>query len=345
MTSTIYKAIAPLRLGLAGGGTDLSPYADIHGGAVVNATINLYATATITPLEGDQIVFSSVNQGIKESFNYLSENIPKDENPGLVKAAYFHLQRKYGFPHQPIELSIENEVPIGSGLGSSSTCTVALVSVISLFFNIPLTLSETASIACNIEREDAGIAGGRQDSYAATYGGMNFMKFQKQNKVIVEPIDVSDEVLNEIERNTVLYFANSSRVSSDIIREQIRNATSGFKPSIQAMHELKRQASEMKKFLESGNLHGLGALLNSGWEAKKTMARGISNDKIQNILKTAKEAGASGGKVSGAGGGGFMFFFCSNDTRYEVIERLEQLGGYVKPFSFVNHGVNHYKQH
>ena len=243
-----------------------------------------------------------------------------------------------------MEITIHSEAPVGSGLGSSSTCTVALVSVLSQFYGLPLSTLDIARAAYDIERKDLMISGGKQDQYAATYGGLNFMEFYADEHVVVNPINVKKKVFQELQHNMVLYFGNSSRKSSDIINEQIKNVQSDKHSSVEAMHKLKRQAIEMKDCLVQGDMREVGEILNRGWEAKKAMAKGISNTKIQKTIDLAMEAGATGGKVSGAGGGGFMFLFCPGNTRYNVIEKLEALGGYVRPFSFVHGGVKTWKQ-
>jgi D-glycero-alpha-D-manno-heptose-7-phosphate kinase len=344
MPKIIYRAAAPLRLGLAGGGTDVSPYSDIYGGAVVNATINMFATASIIPRHDHLLVFKAINQNHYETYALNEGHIPIDGPLELIKATYVNLKKRFGFKCRPIEITIHSDAPIGSGLGSSSTCTVALVSVLTEFFKLPLSTLEIARAAYEIERNDLAITGGKQDQYAATYGGINLMEFYEGNKVVVSPIQVKKRVLHELQHNLVLYFTNSSRMSSHIIQEQIDNVNKKKDSSIDAMHSLKAQALDMKDALVQGEIKKIGDIVKRGWEAKKSMAHGISTPSIQLTMEKAIEAGASGGKISGAGGGGFMFLFCPENTRYPVIETLESIGGYVKPFTFVKAGVRSWKQ-
>ena len=183
------------------------------------------------------------------------------------------------------------------------------------------------------------MAGGKQDQYAATFGGVNFMEFFDGNKVIVNPLRIRPDVLNELSYNMVLYYTQTSRYSSDIIEKQMKNVTSKKESSIQATHNLKKQAIMMKEAILKGELNEIGTILNFGWENKKKMASGITNSAIDNFYTTAVDNGATGGKISGAGGGGFMFFYCPRNARFAVKTALEKLGGYVLPFEFTKKGL------
>lgn len=343
MSSTNYWAKAPLRLGLAGGGTDVSPYCDLFGGAVTNAAINIYATACITPIEGNHITFHSVNKKLTESWK-IGEPIDLNGRLRLLKATYDYLLKKYRFDEQPLNVVLNSEVSVGSGLGSSSTCTVALVSVFSYFFNLGLSKDEMATMAFDIERNVLKIVGGKQDQYSAAFGGINFMEFREDGHVSLEPVQLTESSLHQLEECLLLYSTNNSRISSEIIEEQIRNVKEEKCQPLRAMHQLKALAHEMRDSLESGDVDSVGRILKDGWMAKKEMASGISNEMIQNIIELAMKSGAVGGKVSGAGGGGFMFFFCPKDARQSLIESLNKLGGNVVPFQFESEGVRSWKQ-
>lgn len=345
MSQTIYRATAPLRLGLAGGGTDVSPYSDIYNGAVVNATINMFATATITPLKKHELVFHAINQGVRENYQFDEVFKTVSSDPScIVKATYAHMRELFQFEEKGMEVTIYSEAPVGSGLGSSSTCTIALVSVFSQYFELALSYLDIARLAYDIERNVLKIVGGKQDQYAATFGGFNFMEFYDKEQVIVNPIPIKQKVLQEIQHSLILYYTDTSRVSSDIINRQINNVKKDDLNAVEAMHALKEQAYEMRDCLLKGNVQMMGEILNRGWEAKKRMAKGISNARIQQIMDKAMEAGATGGKISGAGGGGFLFLFCPLNTRYQVVEALSTFKGYVKPFTFVKSGVRSWRQ-
>jgi len=334
----IYRSKAPLRIGLAGGGTDVSPYSDEYGGAIMNATINLYAHASIEPIAENGIILDSIDQKKELRYNWTSQ-LPIDGTLDLLKGVYNRIQKDYGLPLTPIKLSTFVDAPAGNGLGTSSTLVVAIIGAFVEMLKLPLGDYDIAHYAYQIEREDLQLAGGKQDQYAATFGGMNFMEFLKDDNVIVNPLRIRSEYLHELEHNLVLYFTSTSRESATIIKEQQKNVTNKNAVSIAAMHQLKEQARRMKEALLKGRLHEIGEILDFGFAQKRLMAANISNQSIEAIYDAAKAAGASGGKISGAGGGGFMFFYCPANTRYSVINALNKFGGEVRNFSFTKNGL------
>lgn len=193
-------------------------------------------------------------------------------------------------------------------------------------------------MAYEIERFDLGMAGGKQDQYSATFGGINFMEFYK-DKVIVNPLRIKDSYLDELSHNLVLYFTDTSRLSSQIIKKQQQNVLDQDGTAIEAMHQLKYQAILMKEALLRGNLDEIGTILDFGWKYKKQMASGITNASLDAIYKAAIDNGATGGKISGAGGGGYMFFYCPGNTRFRVIESLRQFGGFTERYEFTPEGL------
>jgi D-glycero-alpha-D-manno-heptose-7-phosphate kinase len=231
------------------------------------------------------------------------------------------------------------DAPAGSGLGSSSTLVVAMVGAFVEWLKLPLGEYDIAQLAYAIERIDLGCVGGRQDQYAATFGGWNFMEFHPENRVIVNPLRIRPALRHELEYNLVLYYTGTSRLSSTIISDQIANLQDGSHRSLDAMHSLKEQAFMMKEALLKGQLHEMGEILDFGWNHKKMTADSISNNDIDAVYIAARRAGASGGKISGAGGGGYMTFFCPGDSRHRVIEALRSFGGQVHPISFSDDGV------
>lgn len=335
----LIRAKAPLRIGLAGGGTDVSPYCDIYGGAVLNATISLFAYATIKPLDKERIVLNCVDRAITETFD-LNPILKTEGGLKLLKGVYNRIINQFndGKP-LPFELTTYVDAPPGSGLGSSSTLVVAIVSAFSDWLKIPLGDYEIAQLAFEIERVDLKLSGGKQDQYAATFGGVNFIEFYKDNRVIVNPLRIKPEILNELQFRLLLYYTGTSRLSSKIIDAQIKNVKEKKETSIEAMHKLKEQAYLMKEAILKNRLDEVGELLDFGWQYKKKMAEGITNPLIEEIYETAKKAGALGGKISGAGGGGFMVIYCPNNTRYRVIEALQKFGGKFRRYQFVNTGV------
>ncbi len=335
----IYRSRAPLRIGLAGGGTDVSPYSDIYGGAILNASISLYAYANIQPIEENAIIVQALDRHEEQRFEW-NNILPIDGKLDLLKGVYNRIQKDYGVPLTGFKLSTYVDAPAGSGLGTSSTLVVAIIGAFAEMLRLPLGEYDIANYAYNIERKDLNLAGGKQDQYAATFGGVNFMEFYEDDKVIVNPLRIRQQYLNELENNLVLYFTSTSRESAKIINEQVNNVNQKNEKSIEAMHQLKEQARMMKEAILKGRLHEIGEILDFGFEQKRRMALNISNINIEEIYDVAKKAGASGGKISGAGGGGFMIFYCPGNCRYKVIEELEKFGGQSKNYQFTQQGLN-----
>ena len=334
----IYRSKAPLRIGLAGGGTDVSPYSDQFGGAILNATVSLSAYATLEPIEEDKMILRALDRNESETHELL-QRLPINGTLDLLKGVYNRIQQDYNFPLSGFILSTFVDAPAGSGLGTSSTLVVAILGVFVEKYKLPLSDYEIAQYAYRIERVDLQLAGGKQDQYSATFGGVNFMEFYKGDKVIVNPLRIKPHYLNELENNLILYFTATSRESATIIKEQVKNVTNNNEKSIEAMHQLKEQAKMMKEALLQGKLNDIGEILDYGFQQKRLMAANISNQSIENIYDVAKASGATGGKISGAGGGGFMIFYCPNNTRYAVINALNNFGGAIKKYQFTKYGL------
>jgi len=335
----IYRSRAPLRIGLAGGGTDVSPYSDLYGGAILNATISLYAYASIEPIEENAIIVQALDRQEEQRFEW-SNQLPIDGKLDLLKGVYNRIQQDYGVPLSGFKLSTFVDAPAGSGLGTSSTLVVAIIGAFYEMLRLPLGEYDIAHYAYDIERSDLKLAGGKQDQYAATFGGVNFMEFYEADKVIVNPLRIKQQYLNELENNLVLYYTATSRESAMIIKEQVKNVNQNNERSIEAMHQLKEQARMMKEAMLKGRLHEIGEILDFGFEQKRHMAANISNSSIEEIYVAAKKAGATGGKISGAGGGGFMTFYCPGNCRYKVIDSLKKFGGETKNYQFTQNGLN-----
>ena len=334
----IYRSKAPLRIGLAGGGTDVSPYSDLYGGAILNATISLYAHATIEPIAGKQVIVEAIDRNEKEELDF-SQPLPLNGTLDLLKGVYNRISRDYDLLPKGLHLSTYVDAPAGSGLGTSSTLVVAIIGAFSEMLRLPLGEYDIAHYAYEIERNDLKLAGGRQDQYAATFGGVNYMEFYADDKVIVNPLRVKEQHLFELENNLLLYYTSTSRESAEIIRKQSKNVTDHKQSSIEAMHQLKQQAQMMKEALLKGRIHEIGEILDFGFRQKKEMAEGISNPMLEEIYEAAKKSGATGGKISGAGGGGFMIFYCPANTKYKVIKSLENFGGIARNYQFTGHGL------
>ena len=332
-----YRSKAPFRIGLAGGGTDVSPYSDEFGGAILNATVNLFATTTITPRTDGKIIIRAADRGEVLVFDSVEE-LPIDGVLDLQKGVYNRIVKQFSKEKLSFEMVTNMDVSSGSGLGTSSTLVVSILGAFVEWLKLPLGEYDIAQLAYDIERVDLNMAGGKQDQYAATFGGVNFMEFYG-DKVIVNPLRIRQVRLDELEFNLILYYTKTSRESAKIIESQAGNAKNKSEKPVNAMHEVKKQAFLMKEALLKDELQRIGEILSVSWEHKKNMAAGITNELLDNIYNTAIKAGATGGKISGAGGGGFMIFFCGNDTRYDVINALKEFGGYAYNYQLTNQGL------
>ncbi len=333
-----FRARAPLRLGLAGGGTDLSPYCDLHGGAVLNATINRFAHASIR-LGGDDLVMRACDINIEERES--KNEVRFGGVLGLHRAVYRRIVGEFLGGRAPgMTLATMIDAPPGSGLGSSSALVVAMVEAFRTAFELPLGRYDIARLAYEIERLDLGLAGGRQDQYAAAFGGVNFIEFLPQDRVVVNPLRLPSAVLNEMQSSIVVCFTGQSRTSHGIITDQVSHITQGDEAAMEGMHQLKHEAFEMKMALLKGDFHELGIILARSWIAKKATSASITNPLIERLWTAAIQAGARSGKVSGAGGGGFLMFLCDPESRSDVTRALTEAGGQPDTIAFSSEGVN-----
>lgn len=333
-----YISKAPFRIALAGGGTDVSPYSDLHGGNILNSTIDLYATAVLIPREDGKVVFNAINSGQRVELD-AAEVLDHIEELGLQVGVYNHIVKNYAKKPLSFELITTIDVPTGSGLGTSSTMAVAMIGAFKEWLQLPLGEYDVAQMAVTIERKELQMAGGKQDQYAATFGGFNFMEFYEEDRVIVNPLRIKPEVIRELNHHLLLLYTKTKRQSSKIIETQMKNFKEAIPEVMEASHQLKQQAIRMKEALLKGNLSVIGELLHLNWEHKKRLASGISNEQIENIYNVATAAGALGGKISGAGGGGFMLFYCPGNTRYEVIDALKEIDVDCQRYNFQDKGL------
>jgi D-glycero-alpha-D-manno-heptose-7-phosphate kinase len=335
----IIRARAPLRLGLAGGGTDLSPFCDDHGGYVMNATVGLYAYVHLQPRTDGRLVFESVERALGFETEALPE-IPIDAGTQLHCGVYNHIVRKFnGGRPLPMTLKTSVDVPAGSGMGGSSALVVALIEAFRRHLNLPLGEYDVARLAFEIEREDLRISGGKQDQYAGAFGGFNFMEFGPGSQVVINPLRIRPSTVQELEASLVLYYTGRSRNSADVIEAQQNQIVRQAQKSLDALTALKREALEMKDALLRGRVDAVAAIMNRGWQAKKITADGVSTAEIDRILELALANGARAGKVSGAGGGGFVLILADPMERHRVTSVLSQQSGWLLPVVFTQEGV------
>jgi D-glycero-alpha-D-manno-heptose-7-phosphate kinase len=334
------RARAPLRLGLAGGGTDVNPFRERHGGFVLNATIDLFAHVNLEPRDNGRIVFAAADRDELVEFDAQPE-LPDVEPLRLHRGIYNHIVRRHnGGRPLSFKLTTFADAPAGSGLGTSSTMVVSILQAFSEWLGLGLGEHEIANLAYQIEREELGLSGGKQDQYAAAFGGFNFMEFGPgAERVLVNPLRIKDWVRNELELSTVLFYTGQSRESARIIEQQIAASNRPEPGSQAALWALKQDALQMKEAILCGDLSRCAAIFSHSWEAKKQLAGGVSNPQLDALYDDAINAGATAGKISGAGGGGFFMFFVPPARRMALIRRLRQHAGEVVNFHFTGLGA------
>jgi D-glycero-alpha-D-manno-heptose-7-phosphate kinase len=339
----IIRSRAPLRLGLAGGGTDVSPYCDRYGGAVLNATIDLHAYTIIEPTGDGRVCFNGLD--IDGRFE-VDAGVEMEVRQPLIlhRAVYKRVVEQFN-GGRPLSCKISTfcDAPPGSGLGSSSTMVVSLLKAFAEWLSLPLGEYEIARLAYEIERIDAGLAGGRQDQYAATFGGVNFMEFHPDEQVIVNPLRVKNWIISEMEASLVLFDSGVSRSSASIIAEQTDNLIRHSGDTMDSLHAMKEDAFRMKEYLLKGDFPKFAACMRRTWEAKKGLAGNVSNAHIDQVVQTGLDAGALAGKVSGAGGGGFVTFVVDPTRRVDVVRALSRQRGRVITCHLTRHGTEGWK--
>ncbi len=343
----IIRSKAPLRIGLAGGGTDLESYSNRYGGAVLNATIGMYAYCTLIPTDDGMIRINAYDNRCSLSTKSVPVLEPDGEKLILHRGVYNRIVKDYnGGKPLSFTMSTSNDAPVGSGLGTSSTMVVALIEAFDCWLNIGLTKEQKAWLAYDIERNDLKLAGGKQDQYAAVYGGVNYMQFLQDGSTVVERLDLSHDAINEFESSLVLYYSGKSRssakvqlaVTKNIISSQIRSTKEGAGKTVTAMDNIKRNAGHMRDCVLRGDATGIATLLRKGWEDKKNTSDIVSNQDLEKTIRYALTHGASAVKVSGAGGGGFLLLYCDPIKRNKLINGMNRLSGKVYPVKLTSSG-------
>jgi D-glycero-alpha-D-manno-heptose-7-phosphate kinase len=330
---SLIRSKAPLRISFAGGGTDVAPYSDERGGMVLSSTIDMHAYCTIRPREDREMRIRSLDLAKDESWAANGSMLSYDGNLDLIKAVLNHFEVKQGF-----DLFLHCDAPPGSGLGGSSTVMVSLIGAFSEWLSVPMSQYDIAKLAYILERQELGFAGGKQDHYSATFGGFNLMEFRGE-ETIVTPLRIKGDVLNELHYHLLLCYTGKTRDSAGIIESQRSGVRTGQRQVIEALDNAKRLAAETKDALMRGDIRRIGELLHESWEQKKLFTSHITNPHIDRIYSMAKGCGAIGGKISGAGGGGYMFFICEYERKHEVADALAKLGVGVQNFSFDKYGL------
>ncbi len=323
---------APVRISLAGGGTDLPAYYDRYGGFVINTTIDKYFYVFLNVINENGLQITSSDY--RAFYRYNGDDPPLwDDDLGLPRAILDHFGVISG-----LSMFLASEIPPGTGLGSSSTVTVAIIKALAAAQGLPLTRQELAELACHIEIEKLGQPIGKQDQYASAFGGLNAITFTGEG-VTVEPLWLPAETLGRLQRNLLLFFTGSSRSASRILDHQKRASEKRDPRVVEALHAVRMMAHDVQQSLQRGDLKQFGELLNRNWQCKKEFAPGVTTDYIDHCYQVAQSNGAIGGKITGAGGGGFFMVYCGEGTRERVTHALEGEGLRRMDYCFENSGA------
>jgi len=328
----IFRAKAPLRIGFGGGGTDVPPYPEERGGVVLSATIDKYAYCSLATRDDEVVNVTSLDYDLVTRYP-LNDKLEYDGKLDLVKAATKVMGMENG-----VDLFLHSDVPPGSGLGTSSTMTVALVGAIRHWLRLPLSDYDIAELAYRIERQEAGIKGGKQDQYAASFGGFNFIEFLGE-KTIVNPLRIKREIINELEYRLMLCYTGKTRLSAGIIDDQVKGYIEKKEDVVRALDETKASAIAMKNALLLGQIDEFGSLLHQTWLSKKRFTPKMTDTHIDELYDVARQNGAIGGKLLGAGGGGYLLLLCEFDKRNILAQKLEEYGGKIANFAFESNGL------
>lgn len=334
----IFRSRAPLRISFAGGGTDVPPYPELYGGAVISTTIDRYAYVTLKKNLQKGLRVISQDYNLLEKFESISD-LKIDGKMGLVKAALIQA----GLKKENLDIIIHVDSPPGSGLGSSSAVAVCLIGCIANYMNENYSTYEIAERAIKLERELVGIKGGYQDQYASAFGGFNFIEFKKT--VTVNPLRLRSEILHELLASLILLDTGKTRLSGNILGKQIQKYKDKDTSTLQHLEVIKQLVYDVKESLLKGNITEIGKMLNTYWEHKKRIEKGVSNPQIDKIYDMLKKAGVLGGKILGAGGGGHMLFLCDPDKRYEAIHAISKTSTNVVKFNFDKAGIQTWALH
>ncbi|HVO78387.1 MAG TPA: GHMP kinase [Candidatus Bathyarchaeia archaeon] len=330
---TLVRAKAPLRISFAGGGTDLPHYYEKFQGAVLSSTINRYAHVTIYPRTDHEIEIRSLDLGHTVRYS-MREQPVYDGVMDLAKAAIHRVGVNIG-----MDLDVRMEAPRGSGLGGSSALTAAVLGAVASLNGHSYSLYDLAELNYTIERTDLAITGGKQDQYATTFGGFNLLEFRR-DRVVVTPLRVDPAVLNDLEAHLLLCYTGKVRPNLGLVGDQIKYFNEGRKETVDGMHRLYEMVFEMKEALLTGNLERFGIMLHEAYMNKKRMNPRVSEGTPADALyEAALKHGTIGGKLLGAGGGGYLLLYCETGKQLAVRHALEEMGGQFADFSFDGCGL------
>ncbi|MGB8064579.1 MAG: hypothetical protein WCF26_22010 [Candidatus Sulfotelmatobacter sp.] len=325
---------SPVRISLGGGGTDLPAYYEQFGGSVLSAAINKYFYTILTERSDDRIQIISSDLRVFDTWRDIANTKLRGSPLEIPLAVLKEMNCDIA-----VDLFLASEIPPGTGLGSSASVCVNILKTLSSYLQRPISKYDLAERSFHIARHLLGKPVGKQDEYAAAFGGLNFISFHPDGSTLVEPIDLNPAVLTELQRNLMLFFTGSSHHSWTILQEQESSARNETGSALDALHEVKALGIRMRSALQKGDLKEIGTLLHEGWQAKRRISTKISTPQIDELYSLARRHGALGGKITGAGGGGFLLLYCEPDLQSDVREAMRQLDIQEMTFGFDMQGA------
>jgi D-glycero-alpha-D-manno-heptose-7-phosphate kinase len=304
---------SPVRISFAGGGTDLPAYYEQFGGAVLSTAINKYFYTILCKRNDGRVQVISSDLRVFETWHDIANMDARGSGLEIPLAILKDMASDIS-----VDLFLSSEIPPGTGLGSSASVCVNILKTLTTYLNRPLSKYDLAERAFHVARNVLGRHVGRQDEFAAAFGGMNFITFRTDGLTEVQPVDLDPALLRELQSNLMLFFTGSAHHSWTILQEQEKSTRSPNGPAVEALHHVRELADRMLSALRAGDLNLFGSLLDEGWQAKKRISGRISNSKIDHLYELARRNGALGGKITGAGGGGFLLLYCEHEQREAV---------------------------
>jgi D-glycero-alpha-D-manno-heptose-7-phosphate kinase len=312
---------SPVRISFGGGGTDLPAYYETYGGAVLNAAINKYFYTILTKRGDDKIQVISSDLQVVETWEDIARKDVAGEPLGIPLAAMKHLG-----VHTPLNLFLASEIPPGTGLGSSASVCVNILKTLAVYMQLPISKQELAEMAFHVSHNVLGMTVGKQDEYASAFGGLNYIAFNPDGSTAVDRLELAGDVQQELQDNLMLFFTGAAHHSWNILKAQEHATRQSLGATVDSLHEIRVLAKTMYTALLAGNLQEFGRLLDQAWRAKRRVSDKISDSRIDRLYEIARNNGALGGKITGAGGGGFLLLYCEKDCQQKVREALGREG-------------------
>jgi D-glycero-alpha-D-manno-heptose-7-phosphate kinase len=325
---------SPVRISFGGGGTDLPAYYERYGGAVVSAALNKYFYTVLGKRRDGRVQVISSDLRVFETWSDIATMDTRGSGLEIPLAVLKDLQKEIS-----VDLFLASEIPPGTGLGSSASVCVNILKTLTTYLHRPMSKYALAESAFHIAKNVLGRHVGKQDEYAAAFGGLNYIQFNSDGTVNVEALDISEDIKVDFERHLMLFFTGSAHHSWTILEEQENSTRKHSGLAIEALHTIRSLADEMRKALEEGNLDVVGSLMHQNWVAKKRVSGRITTERIDYLYELSLRHGALGGKITGAGGGGFLLLYCEPRNQISVREALEQQGVQEMAFSFDSQGA------